>query len=95
MGAVARRRRGRGTAEGAGTRRARIQRALREASCAPDRGDLAAEALRDALAAQPDLRLDPVRDGPRMVDALAIARGQYAARAFAPAPPTARPDEAH
>ncbi len=84
-----------GTAEVSVTQRARVQRALAEAYCALDRVDLAAEALRDALAAQPDLRLDPVRDGPRMVDALAIARGQYAARAFAPAPPTARPDEAH
>jgi hypothetical protein len=84
-----------GTAELSATQRARIQRGLAEAYCALDRGDLAAEALRDALSAQPDLRLDPVRDGPRMVDALAIARGQYAARAFAPAPSTARPDEAH
>jgi hypothetical protein len=72
-----------------------VQRALAEAHGALDRVDLAAEALRDALTVQPDLRFDEPRTPPRMMDALAIARGQYAARAFAAAPPTARPDEAH
>lgn len=77
------------------TQRARVQRMLAEAFCALDRVDLAAEALRDALRVQPDLRFDEAQMPPRMMDALAIARGQYAARAFSPAPFTARPDEMH
>lgn len=77
------------------TQRARVQRMLAETYCALDRVDLAAEALRDVLRVQPDLRFDEVSMPPRMMDALSIARGQYAARAYAPAPSTARPDEAH
>ena len=77
------------------TQRGRVQRMLAEAYCALDRVDLAAEALRDAIRTQPDLRFDEGQMPPRMMDALAIARGQYAARAFSPAPSTARPDESH
>jgi phage tail protein X len=84
-----------GGADVSETQRARVQRMLAEAFCALDRVDLAAEALRDVLRVQPDLRFDEVSMPPRMMDALAIARGQYAARAFSPAPSTARPDEAH
>ncbi|MBL8679972.1 MAG: LysM peptidoglycan-binding domain-containing protein [Myxococcales bacterium] len=84
-----------GGGEVSDTQRARVQKQLAEAYCALDRVDLAAEALRDALRVEPDLRLDDGRFSPRMMDAIAIARGQYAARAFSAAPSTARPDEAH
>ncbi len=84
-----------GGAEVSETQRARVQRMLAEAYCALDRVDLAAEALRDALRVQPDIRFEESQMPPRMMDALAIARGQYAARAFSAAPPSARPDEMH
>jgi LysM repeat protein len=83
-----------GTTEVTSAQRLRIQLVLAESYVALDRVDLAAESLRDALTVQADLRLDETRYSPKMLDALAIARGQYATRAFAPAPPTARPDEA-
>lgn len=84
-----------GTTEITAAQRLRIQLVLAESYVSLDRVDLAAESLRDALTVQADLRLDETRYSPKMLDALAIARGQYATRAFAPAPPTARPDEAH
>ncbi|MDP3275445.1 MAG: LysM peptidoglycan-binding domain-containing protein [Deltaproteobacteria bacterium] len=83
-----------GGAELSARQRAQLHRTMAHAYCALDRVDLAAESLRAAIEAQPDLALDEQRDPPRMLDALAIARGQYAQRAFSAAPPTARPDEA-
>jgi phage tail protein X len=84
-----------GASELSEAQRARLQQQMAEVYCALDRVDLAAEALRDALRVEPDLRFDDRRQPPRMMDALAIARGQYAARAYTAAPPTARPDEVH
>lgn len=68
---------------------------LAEAYAALDRRDLAAEALRDALAVDPGLLLDPDTTPPKILDAYALARGTAPTTVIAPAPPTARPDSAH
>jgi LysM repeat protein len=84
------------SAEGlAAGQRVTIDRALAEAYCALDRVDLAAEVFRDALRVEPTLTLDLVTTPPRVLDAFGIARGIGTARTIAPAPPTARPDDAH
>jgi LysM repeat protein len=75
--------------------RVAIDRALAVAYCALDRLDLAAESFRDALAADRTLSLDPHTTPPKVLDAFSLARGLDTARTIAPAPPAARPDEAH
>jgi LysM repeat protein len=75
--------------------RVAIQRVLAEAYCAVDRLDLAAEAFREALSVDRSLTLDPHTTPPKVLDAFNMARGLGSARTIAPAPPTARPDEAH
>jgi LysM repeat protein len=72
-----------------------IDRGLAEAYAALDRRDLAAEALRDAIATDPGLELDPDTTPPKILDAYALARGTAPTTVIAPAPPTARPDSAH
>jgi len=72
-----------------------IDRGLAEAYAALDRRDLAAEALRDAIATDPGLTLDPDTTPPKILDAYALARGTAPTTVIAPAPPTARPDSAH
>jgi LysM repeat protein len=72
-----------------------IDRGLAEAYAALDRRDLAAEALRDAIATDPGLTLDPDTTPPKILDAYALARGTAPTTVIAPAPPTARPDGAH
>lgn len=72
-----------------------IDRALAEALCATGRVDLAAESIRDALVADPSMTVDARTTSPKVLEAFAIARGLGSIRNIAPAPPTARPDEAH
>lgn len=75
--------------------RVTIDRGLAEAYAALDRRDLAADALRDALAADPTLTFDVHTTAPKVLDAYALARGTAPTQIIAPAPPTARPDSAH
>jgi LysM repeat protein len=72
-----------------------IDRGLAEAYAALDRRDLAAEALRDAIATDPGFHLDPDTTAPKILDAYALARGTAPTTVIAPAPPTARPESAH
>lgn len=77
------------------SQRVTIDRNLAEAYCALDRIDLAADALRDALSVDRTFALDPHTTPPKVLDALSIARGLGTHRTIAPAPPSARPDDAH
>lgn len=72
-----------------------IDRGLAEAYAALDRRDLAADALRDAVAADSSFTLDPDTTAPKVLDAWALARGTAPTTVIAPAPPSARPDSAH
>jgi hypothetical protein len=72
-----------------------IDRGLAEAYAALDRRDLAADALRDAVATDSSFTLDPDTTAPKVLDAWALARGSAPTTVIAPAPPTARPDSAH
>lgn len=75
--------------------RVAVHRLLAEAYVALDRRDLAADALRAVIAADPTYRLDPDTTSPRVMDAWVAARGVAPTQVLAPAPPTARPDTAH
>jgi LysM repeat protein len=72
-----------------------LAQGLAVAYAALDRRDLAAEALRDAIAVDPGFALDPETTAPKVLDAYALARGTAPTTVIAPAPPTARPDGAH
>ncbi len=72
-----------------------IDRGMAEAYAALDRRDLAADALRDAYSTDPSFTLDPDTTPPKVLDAWALARGSAPTTVIAPAPPTARPDNAH
>ena len=72
-----------------------IDRGMAEAYAALDRRDLAADALRDAVAADSSFTLDADTTPPKVLDAWALARGTAPTTVIAPAPPTARPDTAH
>jgi LysM repeat protein len=75
--------------------RVAIDAGLAEAYAALDRRDLAADALRDALAADSTFTLEDNDTPPKVLDAWALARGSAPTRVIAPAPPTARPEAAH
>ena len=72
-----------------------IDRGLAESYAALDRRDLAADALRDAYSTDPSFTLDPDTTPPKVPDAWALPRGPAPTTVIAPAPPTARPDNAH
>lgn len=77
------------------TQRVAVHRLLAEAYAALDRRDLAADALRAVIRADPSYRLDAATTSPRVMDAWIAARGAAPAQVLAPPPPTARPDSAH
>lgn len=77
------------------TQRVAVHRLLAEAYAALDRRDLAADALRAVIAADPSYRLDADATSPRVMDAWIAARGAAPAQVLTPAPSTARPDTAH
>ncbi|MBL8602267.1 MAG: tail protein X [Myxococcales bacterium] len=77
------------------TQRVAIYRCLAEAQAALDRPDLASEAYRQVLAADPEFSLDPTHAAPKLLTAFTQARGTAPSVLLAPAPPTARPDTAH
>ncbi|MBI5517030.1 MAG: LysM peptidoglycan-binding domain-containing protein [Deltaproteobacteria bacterium] len=75
--------------------RVALLRALAEAYVALERQDLAVEALREALTVQPSATFDPALTPPKVLEALALARGGSATEVIAPPPSTARPERAH
>ncbi len=75
--------------------RVAIFSAVAEAHAALDRPDLAADAYRQVLAADPSFTLDPAAAPPKLLTAFALARGTAPSVVLQPAPPTARPDTAH
>lgn len=77
------------------TQRVAVHRLLAEAYAALDRRDLAADALRVVIAADPSYRVEADRTSPRVMDAWIAARGTAPSQVLTPAPPTARPDSAH
>jgi len=75
--------------------RVAIHSALAEAHAALDRPDLAADAYRQVLAADPSFTLDPTVTPPKLLTAFALAHGTAPSVVLQPAPPTGRPDTAH
>lgn len=75
--------------------RIEVHRLLAEAYAALDRRDLATDALRVVVAADPSYRIDADTTSPRVMEAWIAARGSAPSQVLAPAPPTARPDHAH
>lgn len=75
--------------------RVSVHRLLAEAYTALDRRDLATDALRVVVATDPSYRIDVDTTSPRVMEAWIAARGSAPSQVLAPAPPTARPDDAH
>lgn len=77
------------------SQRVAVNHALAVAYAALDRRDLAADAFRAVLSADPNWHPDPELTSPKVLDAWLLARGSAPSRVLRPAPPTSRPDEAH
>ena len=77
------------------TQRVAVHRSLAVAYAALDRRDLAADAFRAVIAADPEWAPDADVTPPKVLDAWLLARGSAPSRLLRPAPPTSRPDEAH